>query len=459
MSRIVQMTPSYSVNDGVGNHIFHIASNLTKNNIENIIVCDSFRGENRGNIVLSKDYVPLTSDVVIYHLSIGSPMATLFKNIKVKNKLMCYQNITPSKFFKNDLANKKMCDQGRDDLKMLVDDVDFVFTASEYSRDELLELGYKNTALFPVYFNDSDFLNAKKDEEVYKSLNDGLTNLLFVGRVVANKKIEDVILSYHYYHELINPNSRLTLVGSINDYCYYFSLLNFIKKNNIKNVVFANGVSFSSLISYYKTASLFLVESEHEGFCVPLLEAMLFDIPVIAYSCAAVPNTMGSAGVLFNEKNHQQIAYLIDEVLTNKDLKATIIDKQRKHLSNFEHSKLDKMFFNMLKDYDFAAFKNNDSFSVESLKNRIISLEQQLSVLKTKSIHLELPPTSNKKVIGWFIVLIKRIVLKMTRFIVRPIRDQQTEVNKMMIAILENDLVIMQSLLKKIEEDSSKNRE
>src|SRR5206468_12065808 len=150
---------------------------------------------------------------------------------------------------------------------------------------------------------------------------DDWTNILFVGRVLANKKIEDLIRFFHAYHAIFNPRSRLQIVGALSGFERYLaSLHQLVVTLGASDVHFLGHVSDEELVAFYEIADLFLCASEHEGFCVPLVEAFYKQVPVLAYAATAVPSTMDGAGVLFESTDPAQVAELMDGILSNPDL-------------------------------------------------------------------------------------------------------------------------------------------
>jgi len=161
------------------------------------------------------------------------------------------------------------------------------------------------------------------------SFDDGWVNVMFVGRVIPNKKIEDVIRFFHAYKTFFNPRSRLLLVGSHSGFERYLSmLLSMIAALGVRDVHFLGHVSNAELVAYYELADVFLCASEHEGFCVPLVESFHMGVPVIAYAATAIPSTMDGAGVLYTHKDPMRVAALIDQVASNEALAQRIVDAQ-----------------------------------------------------------------------------------------------------------------------------------
>lgn len=303
-SRIVQFTPAISFGDAVSNDIIAMSDVLTSLGYENEIVSIGIGDKVKADITHFPKFKSREDDIFIYHMSIGSEITDYIIKEKVKKKLMVYHNITPKEFFDGFPNFQIACQTGRVELEKLTPYIDFAFADSDYNKSELDALGYKNTVTLPIVFDKQEYLSVTPDEKIMqKYTGDGYTNILFVGRIAPNKKHQDIITSFHFYNKYINPKSRLFLVGSANSMEIYKDALDkYINENEIKNVYFSGHVKFPEIIAYYKIADIFLCESEHEGFCVPLLEAMTFDIPIVAYHSSAIPFTLGNSGVIFKEK-------------------------------------------------------------------------------------------------------------------------------------------------------------
>ena len=121
-----------------------------------------------------------------------------------------------------------------------------------------------------------------------------------------------------------------------------------IRKLEVEDLIFPGHISFAAILSYYRIADVFLCMSEHEGFCVPLVEAMYFDVPIIAYAKCAVPDTLGHSGVVVSEKNYDQIAQDIHKIVSDKEMKECIIGRQNTRLKDFDLAKLKVQFIKLL---------------------------------------------------------------------------------------------------------------
>lgn len=284
-------------------------------------------------------------NIAVFHHSIASEVSEYFRAIPDK-KIMIYHNITPSRFFEPfDSGLAYLLKRGRDELKGLSSVPALALGDSTYNAEELKTLGYRNVAVLPLIIN-TGYLDEEPDEAVMRKYGDGgFTNVIFVGRVAPNKKFEDIIKAFSFYQRFINQSSRLFLVGSHKETeRYYTALFGLVERLGAKNVVFTGHVTRSELTAYYRLAHLFLCMSEHEGFCAPLIEAMHFRIPVLAYCSSAVPETMGYAGVLFHEKRYEEVAELMDAVLKDPALKNRIIEAQTRRVGDFDRAKAGERF-------------------------------------------------------------------------------------------------------------------
>jgi glycosyltransferase involved in cell wall biosynthesis len=279
------------------------------------------------------------SDTIhIYHFAVPSPITYTFKEVQGK-KVIIYHNITPPHFFEGYYPELvQMTVTGRHEIKLLADCTDLALGDSEFNRRELEAYGFKRTGVLPLLI-DFDKYQTSPDPAILEKFNDGKINLLFVGRVSPNKKHEDLIKSFYFYHNHVHNPSRLILVGKYKGMEKYHQFLQeLIKDLKLTDVLFVGHVSLEELIAFYKASHIFLCLSEHEGFCVPLLESMYFDLPILAYHSTAVPFTLGPSGILINEKRYEEIAEMIHLIVTNLTLKEAILRSQRKQFAFFSRS-------------------------------------------------------------------------------------------------------------------------
>jgi L-malate glycosyltransferase len=282
---------------------------------------------------MTRDYRELVDvshpdNLLLHHFSLASKASRTAFALPDRMALV-YHNITPPEFFvglHRSLSSE--CFRGRRELRAYAERCDLALGDSEFNRQDLEALGFPRTAVLPVV---PDFFHLDREPNwlVARDFDDEWTNVVFVGRVIANKKIEDLISWFHTYHTIFNPRSRLLLVGAQSGFERYLSSLHqLVGRLGASHVHFVGHVSDEELVAFYETADLFLCASEHEGFCVPLVEAFYKQIPVLAYAATAVPATMDGAGVLYDDKDPSHVAALMDLVVSNAGIQEELIEGQ-----------------------------------------------------------------------------------------------------------------------------------
>lgn len=280
-------------------------------------------------------------DVVwIYHYSIGSEITRLVRDLAGRI-ILIFHNITPpllTVHADGDIASRSHA--GWEDLKTLTDLPRVAVGSSEYNRSHLTQLGFRNTDILPIILNYRAFDRQPKRSIIHK-YRDGTVNFLTVSRIYPHKKIEDVIRVFHFYNEYINPNSRLFVVGDpqgMEDYAE--QLFHFCQNLTIRNIYFTGKVRFRELLAYYNIADVYVCMSEHEGFCVPLLECMYLGVPILAHKCTAIGETLGDAGILVRQKRFDDIAEMAHLLVSDEDLRTRVINKQKDRALVFQEDYL-----------------------------------------------------------------------------------------------------------------------
>jgi glycosyltransferase involved in cell wall biosynthesis len=282
---------------------------------------------------LTRDYRELVDfsdrdNLLLHHFSLGSKASRTAFALPDRMALI-YHNITPPEYFvglHRRLA--RQCFRGRRELRAYADRCDLAMGDSEFNRLDLESLGFSRTAVLPVV---PDFTHLDREPRwmLAQEFDDEWSNIVFVGRVITNKKIEDLIRSFHAFHTIFNPRSRLIIVGAYSGFERYLASLNHLAATlDATHVHFVGHVTDEELVAFYEIADLFLCASEHEGFCVPLVEAFYKEVPVLAYAATAVPATMDGAGVLYHDKTPAHVAHLMDAILSNAALRDRIIEGQ-----------------------------------------------------------------------------------------------------------------------------------
>lgn len=267
---------------------------------------------------------------VVLHYSIGSPLNDLYRSLKGVKRVLIYHNLTPASWFAN--YNYRVCEDlksGLLELPELLACSDKLVADSDFNSSELNQLGFSNTSVLPLVLDEQKW-DIEENAGIRQILsNTGGKNWLHVGRVAPNKCIEDIIKAFYFYCYKIDKKSRLWLVGhDIDTEIYSFELRRLVAYLQLKeNVSFVGAVADCELKAFYRHSDVYLCMSEHEGFCVPLIEAMYFGLPVIAYNSSAIGQTLGDAGVLVESKQPHLIAELTDLVVRDQSLRKEMVEK------------------------------------------------------------------------------------------------------------------------------------
>ena len=354
--QINQVVPSLNFGDAVSSDVIAIRDVLQKKGYESNIYAKLIHPK----VIKQAKHLSLyhgnSSNIVIYHFAGAGRNVTDFVKKLPERKILIYHNITPAEYFYNyDDVLYDLCSRGRKELASLSRYIEIGLGDSTFNCLELEKLGFKCTSTLPI------LINFKKyevfDEELDSKLKqDGNKKIIFVGRIAPNKKQEDVIKTFYLYYKYINESSTLYLIGRKEITPYVEQLKELVETLGLsENVVFTGVLSDKGLNTYYRNADVFLCMSEHEGFCVPLVESMHFNLPIIAYNSSAISETLGNSGILLNEKDYVFTAELLD-VLTEDNLyRESVIKNQRKKLNDYNKDKIeDKLIevINFLSDTD-----------------------------------------------------------------------------------------------------------
>ncbi|GAK61671.1 glycosyltransferase [Candidatus Vecturithrix granuli] len=342
--KIHQLLPCLRHGDAIGNHTLEIQRILQRWGHESTIYADDIHADMRA---FAKSYKKLKGRnlkdaILIYHFSVGSPISEFVKSLSNK-KILIYHNITPGSFLRGyDDYIREVLDRGREELRHFANLCDLTLGDSEFNRQELEGFGFAKTGVLPIIL-DFEKYDRFPDKGVISRYKDGFKNILFVGRLVPNKCQEDVIQAFYLYQRYIQPRSRLFLIGLGGIERYDFMLDAFIRKLQLDNVCLTGKVTDEELAAYYQIADLMLCMSEHEGFSVPMIEAMHAEIPILAYNATSIPYTLDGAGVLINEKRYDEIAEMMDLLIENRPFREKILRSQQQRLAYFARPRLEQV--------------------------------------------------------------------------------------------------------------------
>lgn len=341
MTEINQIMPALVYGDAIGNHAYELWRLLKSWGIQSTIYANYI---DIRYAQAARPYAELKGNArntLIYHYSIGSKITDYVLGLPDR-VIPYYHNITPAAFFEgvNGPLARELA-EGCEQLKRLAH-YPYALAASEYNRLELLQVGFRNVDVV-TYLVDFGRLDrgAKTDAatQLKKRFDSKGHKLLFVGRIAPNKCQHDLIHLIHYYRTFIDPEAELLLVGSNNHAgAYQLRLETLVNRYDLRDAVHFVGPvgTDDGLGAFYQLADAFVCMSEHEGFCVPIIEAMHFGLPVFAYDATGVPYTMGNSGVRFAEKRLDVVAEMIQKVLGDEQLRSDLVSQERKMLVHYQ---------------------------------------------------------------------------------------------------------------------------
>jgi glycosyltransferase involved in cell wall biosynthesis len=295
-----------------------------------------------------------TGDVTIFHFALPSPMSREFSAL-THGRVLQYHNVTPAHFFAPYAPSLfRLATLARSELAGLARSTDLALGDSEYNRLELEELGFPNTGVMPIAVDTDRLTNAPPHPVLDDLLDDGFVNFLFVGRIAPNKRIEDHIRLAEQYKRYVDAYYRFIFVGRYDVVPrYYASIRAMLSQYEMleERFIFTGPVPDLELAAYYRASSVYISLSEHEGFCVPLLESMAMDVPVLAYGAAAVPDTLGGAGLQFAPKDLEYAAELLGMLAFDESPREEILDRQRHRLRDFSDHVIRQRLTNVLASF------------------------------------------------------------------------------------------------------------
>ena len=331
-----QVVAALSAGDAVGNEALAFQKSLLSRGYASEIYAGSLAPEmaTLGRPAIEYSNLPPSPDTIsIFHFAIGSPV---WGRVLARDEplVLRYHNVTPPDFFlgfNDHLVD--LCYHGARGLESFARRTALGLAVSEFNRLDLEHAGFPRTAVLPLAMNHAA-LDEPADPVVASQFKDGRKNLLFVGRLAPNKKIDHLIRAFCAYQRYLEPESRLLIVGEGRGFENYTRRLHeLVSHLRVDEVVFTGAVSQSELNAYYRLADAFLCLSEHEGYGAPLVEAMHFGVPVIAFNAGAVKETLQGGGILLSEKAPEVIAELLGLVTGAGPTRAAVLKTQEQALA------------------------------------------------------------------------------------------------------------------------------
>lgn len=335
--KFFQFLETFSDADAIGYHVIGVdklmkvqgfetgiyASNIDEKCVEMAKYYKNFEFDDENNILL-------------FHHSIGSDVYEYVKGLGGIKKLV-FHNITPPAYFKHRPDFMRLLERG---YKQMFE-FDKVFSKatcdSKFNKKTLKSYGYKNVVnVIPPFISLEDKFGIPLKEKKTKKF-----RILYVSQIAPHKNQKKLVKVFRAYQKYFNSNSELYIVGG---FCpqdsYYQELLMEISGN--KYIHLTGKISLAKLKDLYETSHLFLSMSEHEGFSVPLVESMYFDLPVIAYKAGAVADTLGSGGVLLNTDNPLAVGAVIETIRNDRRILGRIKEGQRETMGLYSSLLIEK---------------------------------------------------------------------------------------------------------------------
>ena len=333
MAAVHQLLPVLSYGDAIGNATLRTRAVLRNLGFESVIYADVIdrRLAHRARPAAELPSTLGAGDGLIYHLSIGSPLASRVEGTEAR-RIVVYHNITPASFFRDtNVQVKYWADRGRQDLLRLSSCADVFIADSLFNLDDARRFGVARGVVIPPAL-DLDRLAP------LPATGSSPPILLFVGRAAPNKRHDVLIRALCALRATTSREYRLVMVGSGDDTGAYVASL----ERLARLLGVASAVSFvvqrvldDELAAHYRAANALVTASEHEGFCVPVVEAMAFSLPVLAHAAAALPETVGHAGILMRSSDPLTWAAAMERIVTDAPLRSTLIAAGRRRLEDF----------------------------------------------------------------------------------------------------------------------------
>jgi glycosyltransferase involved in cell wall biosynthesis len=351
---IHQFVPSFVPRDAVGTHTRAVRRLLREMGIESDIYVRESREAAKGEV---RDYLsyagakPGQRTWLLYHLSTGSKVAEYLLG-RPEPKLVDYHNITPPEFFFPWEAHVGVeLDHGRQQIPLLSSCTDLAFADSAFNESELVAAGFPKTVVAPIFVDYDSF-----DQGIDGRLLDKLLSArrgahwLFVGRIAPNKAQHEVVKAFAAYRRLYDPAAQLTLVGGSSSHAYLSAIKKYIDALGLQTAVSITGsIGQQQLAAHFHAADVFVCLSEHEGFCVPLLEAMHNRLPVVAYDATAVPETLGDGGLLVSDKSPVALAAVVDRVVRDGRVRETLVAAGQERLAEYSTERVRERWVDALR--------------------------------------------------------------------------------------------------------------
>jgi glycosyltransferase involved in cell wall biosynthesis len=315
--RIDQLVVSASPGDAITDFAFELQRLLVGAGVpSSAVFARYFAPELSGRVQPLSQYGARTgaapdADLLVFHASIGEPEVADFVAAARERLVVVYHNISPSApFAPYDPVFAGLLDEGRRELARLQPRASQALAVSEFNAAELRDAGYGDVRVLPLIVDVGRLAAVEPHPPTVAHLDSQVEGpvALFVGQLLPHKRPDWLLEAYHLLVTYLLPDANLILVGPARLAGYHAAIQAQVNELNLDRAWVAGPVSVEGLAAFYRRADLFVTASEHEGFCVPLLEAMSFDLPVVARRFAAIPETAGAAALLLEPDDGPAVA-------------------------------------------------------------------------------------------------------------------------------------------------------
>jgi glycosyltransferase involved in cell wall biosynthesis len=333
--KIHQFHSGSAVADAVTNSMFFVQSLLQDMGFESDIFVQHVDAALSGRIRPLEDITTSANDLLLIHHSMGHDVLSRLADLRCR-KFLVYHNITPPQFFSKSDPSHAYALKGYGQLSLLRDIVESAIAVSEFNAQQLRQRDFDNVTVIPLLKDFTEIRYAPHSRTPYHDQS-AVVRLLFVGRIVRHKCQHELIDFVDKVRSVGRVPLELALIGHFDNRDDYKSELDELVRTLAleKNVNFIGRVTDAELFGWYRAASAYVSLSEHEGFGVPLVESMAFDLPVIAYPSSAVPDTLGQAGITIPDKDPRSILEPLLRLHEDRAFRGEIIRSQRRRLLRF----------------------------------------------------------------------------------------------------------------------------
>lgn len=338
VKRITQLTHGFTIGDAVSDTVRLIHESAVRLGYDSKIFALSIH-ENLQHMAQEASSELPPTDVLLLHYSIGGRVLDVFFRSKARLKGFLFHNVTPPEYFEG--INRRVFDNTSDGLRSIRDVVEassFIISVSEFNLHTLhkfADVSVKKHFVLPLAVPEwkitrSSFLDKLNWYCVPKQLRSKKAKILYVGRVAPNKNLEAVIRVFREFKFGFEGDSVLWVVGSEVDCEIYRAKLETLAFTYgvLDSVAFWGHVSDGLLRLFYQNADCFFTASKHEGFCVPVIEAFKFNLPVVAENSPGISETVGSSGLLVNTDDAVDTARQIHKAIFDHLFRTELIRKQ-----------------------------------------------------------------------------------------------------------------------------------